>query len=127
MAKKVLLVGHCGPDSGYLAMAVRSAVGEVEFLHASNSDELSLILDEGVDLVLLNRLLGYSFSSNLGVELIRQLKPRYPSTRMMLVSNYPDAQATAVAAGALPGFGKRDIGTHRVTKVLNAALATEPV
>ena len=29
---------------------------------------------------------------------------------MMLVSNYEDAQNEAVAAGALPGFGKASLG-----------------
>jgi hypothetical protein len=41
---------------------------------------------------------------------------------MMLVSNYPDAQAAAVAAGAVPGFGKREIGTPRVAQVIREAL-----
>jgi hypothetical protein len=39
------------------------------------------------------------------------------------VSNYPDAQAAAVAAGGMPGFGKREIGTPRVGQVIRDALA----
>jgi hypothetical protein len=42
--------------------------------------------------------------------------------KMMLVSNYPDAQAAAEKAGALPGFGKRDIGSPRVKELLRDAL-----
>jgi hypothetical protein len=41
----------------------------------------------------------------------------------MLVSNYADAQQAAVAAGALPGFGKREIGTPKVKELLRSALA----
>ena len=39
MSKKVLLVGHCGPDSSYLRMAVKRAVPEVDILMADDSDE----------------------------------------------------------------------------------------
>jgi len=42
--------------------------------------------------------------------------------KAMLVSNYPEAQAAAVAEGALPGFGKREIGTPRVGELLREAL-----
>ena len=35
-----------------------------------------------------------------------------------------DAQAAAVANGALPGFGKREIGSPRVLEILKAALET---
>jgi hypothetical protein len=41
---------------------------------------------------------------------------------MMLVSNYADAQQAAVAAGALPGFGKRELGTPRVSQLIRDAL-----
>ncbi len=45
---------------------------------------------------------------------------------MMLVSNYPDAQAAAVANGALPGFGKREIGSPRVIELIKGALEASP-
>ena len=35
----------------------------------------------------------------------------------------PLAQAAAVVAGALPGFGKREIGSARVTQLLREVLA----
>jgi hypothetical protein len=44
----------------------------------------------------------------------------------MLVSNYPDAQAAAVAAGALPGFGKRELGSARIPELIRSALQGEP-
>jgi hypothetical protein len=40
----------------------------------------------------------------------------------MLVSNYAEAQAAAVAAGAVPGFGKREIGQPRVAQLIREAL-----
>jgi hypothetical protein len=57
--------------------------------------------------------------------MIGAMRAQYPALRMMLVSNHPDAQTAAVAAGALPGFGKRQIGTPRVSEVLRQALAPQ--
>lgn len=123
MSKKILLVGHCGPDSSYLRMAVRSADKDAAIIAADDAAELRQALDgDGIDLILFNRELGYGFDEDGGVEVIKWLKPNYPSLKMMLVSNYPDAQAAAIKAGALPGFGKRDIGGKQVVELLRKAL-----
>jgi DNA-binding NarL/FixJ family response regulator len=123
MSKKVLLVGHCGPDSSYLRMSIKRAVPEADILMADDSDELSKTLQSNnVDLILFNRELGYGFDPDEGVEAIRVLRQGRLNTKMMLVSNYPDAQQAAVAAGAMPGFGKRELGTPRVTELLRHAL-----
>ena len=58
-----------------------------------------------------------------GVDIIREFRATHPHIKTMLVSNYPEAQASAVAAGALPGFGKREIGSPRIGQVIRAALA----
>jgi two-component system chemotaxis response regulator CheY len=126
MAKKVLLVGHCGPDSSYLRMAIKRAVPEADILMADDSDELSKsIQNENIDLILFNRELGYGFDPDEGVEAIRVLRQGRLNTKMMLVSNYQDAQQAAVSAGAMPGFGKRELGTPRVTELLREALGVE--
>jgi DNA-binding NtrC family response regulator len=122
MPKRVALVGHCGPDSSYLRMAVSSAAKDVKVLMADDNDELQRVLKEGVDLLLFNRQLDFGFDETEGVALMRQLHHRHPELKMMLVSNYPEAQAAAEKAGALPGFGKRDIGSARVKELLGEAL-----
>ena len=122
--KKVVLVGHCGPDSSYLRMAVMSADRSIQVLMADDMDELkSLVERGGVDLLLLNRELSWGFDDKEGVDVIRELRATHPNIKTMLVSNYPEAQAAAVVAGALPGFGKREIGTPRVGQVIREALA----
>ena len=123
MPRKIVLVGHCGPDSSYLRMAVSRSVREAQILMADDQRELDELLAGGVDLLLLNRVLDYGFEQTEGVELIRQLRAAHPQLRVMLVSNYPEAQAQALAAGALAGFGKREIGSPRVTELLRAAMA----
>src|SRR5205823_2998201 len=106
--KKVALVGHCGPDSSYLRMTLNKALNnDVSIIMADDDTDLSCALGNGVDLVLFNRELGYGFSETQGVRVIEQLRKSNPSLKMMLVTNYADVQAAAIAAGALPGFGKR--------------------
>ena len=123
MPKRVVLVGHCGPDSSYLTMAVRSALKDAQVTAADSESELDAELVAGASLLLLNRVLDYGFATNSGVELLQDLKQKHPNLKAMLVSNYADAQAAAVKAGALPGFGKRDIGSAKVKEMLQGAIA----
>jgi DNA-binding NarL/FixJ family response regulator len=123
MAKKIILVGHCGPDSSYLRMAVSGASKDVAIAHAHDDASLDKLIDDGADLVLLNRQLEYGFSTEEGVAMIERLREKYPQVKMMLVSNYPEAQEAAVKAGALLGFGKSQIGTPRVAELIRQALS----
>ena len=91
-------------------------------LAADDQDELNQALSEGVDLLLLNREMPYGFEEDYGVELIRKLRAKHPRVKMMLVSNYAEAQAQAIAAGAVPGFGKREIGSKKIAQLINDAL-----
>ena len=125
MPKKIALVGHCGPDSSYLRMVVQRAGKDVQVLMADDDTDLSRVLSAGVDLILFNRELGYGFTYQTGVEAIKHLRKVSPHLKTMLVSNYPDAQAAAVAEGALPGFGKREIGSPRVVELIQEALGVE--
>ena len=125
MSKRVVLVGHCGPDSSYLRMAVSRVQRELIVNMADDDRELFREIEQGADLVLLNRVLDYGFEQTEGAALIAELKAQYPDLKTMLVSNYPEAQAEAVAAGALPGFGKRELGSERVTRLLREALADQ--
>ncbi len=123
MPKKIALVGHCGPDSSYLRMTVSKADRTAQVLMADDEQELQRVLADGVDLLLLNRQLDYGFDECDGVSLLKRLRKIYPELKAMLVSNYPDAQAAAVAEGALPGFGKRELNTPKVAELIREALA----
>ena len=123
MAKKIALVGHCGPDSSYLRIAVSAADRSAEIMAADDSSELNKVLKNGVDLLLLNREMPYGFEDSEGVGLIRKLRTKHPGVKMMLVSNYAEAQAAAIAAGAMPGFGKRELNTPKVAELIRDALA----
>jgi hypothetical protein len=125
MPKKIALVGHCGPDSSFLRIAVSKAERDAMVLSVDDDSDLKRVLNDGVDLLLLNRQLDYGFDEREGVALIRKIRANYPNAKTMLVSNYPEAQAAAIAEGALPGFGKREIGTPKVNELLRNALRQE--
>jgi DNA-binding NarL/FixJ family response regulator len=127
MPKKVVLIGHCGPDSSYLRITVQKALGDAVVSMADDEQDLQKALESGVDLLLINRTLDYGFKQEGGAELIAHLRAENPKLRAMLVSNYPEAQAEAVAAGAIPGFGKRELGSPRVAQLLRDALAEESI
>jgi len=127
MLKRIALIGHCGPDSSYLRMAVSRAARDTTVVAIDSEEELQQAIDDGVDLLLINRKLDYGFDESEGVAVIRRLRAEHPELRMMLVSNYPEAQAAALAAGALPGFGKRDIGSPRATELIRDALSDAQV
>lgn len=119
------LVGHCGADASYLRIAVAaSAPGSHVVVFHDETDLFSSLGAAELDLVLLNRRVDYGFTVSDGVELVRQIKARRPQQRVMMVSNFPETQAAAEAAGALPGFGKREIGSAKVKERIAAALAS---
>lgn len=122
MAKitRVILVGHCGADSGMLHRVVGDALKNVPV--AVCNDERSLESQARPDsLLLVNRVLDGAFSAGGGIDLIRAIAKRKEKPAMMLVSNYAEAQAEAVAAGALPGFGKSQAYDAATAKLLQGA------
>jgi hypothetical protein len=76
------------------------------------------------DLLLVNRALDGDFAEPDGIALIRRLAASRegPAPALMLISNYPEAQAQAVAAGAVAGFGKKELNTPRAAGCLRAAV-----
>jgi CheY-like chemotaxis protein len=106
-------------------MAISSADRSAKIVAAEDPAELNQLINTGAALVLLNRVLGYDFDGLGGVDVITQLRQTHPHVKTMLVSNYAEAQSAAVAAGALPGFGKRELGSPRVPQLLRTALGLE--
>jgi two-component system, chemotaxis family, chemotaxis protein CheY len=121
--KRIVLVGHCGPDSSFLRMTISRAVKDATILMADDEAHLDKLVNEGVDLLLLNRVLDFGFSVDLGTDLIRKLRQERPELKLMLITNYPEVQTEAVKLGALPGFGKREMGSPKVAELLRNALA----
>ncbi len=122
MSKKVVLVGHCGADSSFLKMAVQKADPEATVVVANDAADLKREIAEGAPLVLVNRVLEYGYEYEEGVQLIAAWRNVNPAARWMMVSNYPEAHEATAKVGGLRGFGKREIGSPRVTELIRTAL-----
>jgi two-component system, chemotaxis family, chemotaxis protein CheY len=110
VAKRVLSVGQCFADHSAISRTLQTEFG-VEVVPADDAAEaLARLRLEPFDLVLVNRILDRDGSQ--GVELIKEMKADLETAQVpvMLVSNYEDSQRDAVAAGAVPGFGKSALG-----------------
>lgn len=115
-----ILIGHCGADRHLLKNAINRAVPGSTIEFAADHATLRQHLDSA-PILLINRVLDGGFETDSGVELISTLAKSEPKARMLLISNHDDAQQQAVAAGALPGFGKRDVNSPRTAELLRSA------
>jgi hypothetical protein len=117
--KTVALVGHCGPDMFALRSALRSVLPGAEIVTVQDEKSLATTAAEA-DLLLVNRVLDGRFEDESGLKLIERLSGATPA--VMLISNFPDAQAAATDAGAAPGFGKKELYSDTMRDRLRAAL-----
>ncbi|HEY2415913.1 MAG TPA: response regulator [Pirellulaceae bacterium] len=113
MPKRVLDIGNCVPDHAairrLLETTFRADVTQVD----DGPGALAALRKEPFDLILVNRKLDIDYSD--GLEIIQQIKahPKLAAIPCMLITNYPDQQQLAVAAGAEPGFGKKELHTDQ--------------
>jgi two-component system, chemotaxis family, chemotaxis protein CheY len=122
MTKRVLDVGNCAMDHGAIR-AMLEKTFDAEVVQADGAgDALAALRRQPFDLVLVNRKLDQDYSD--GLDIIKQIKAdgKLSSVPCMLITNYPDQQDVAVAAGAEYGFGKKALAapeTHqRLAKFL---------
>jgi len=119
---RVLDVGNCGHDHGQISRMLERNFGAVLEIAHSADETVERLAREHFDLVLINRKLDNDYSD--GLEVVKRIKsdPKLKHTPVMLVTNYPDHQAMAVAEGALPGFGKLELGSPATQERLSAVL-----
>ncbi|MBL8877907.1 MAG: hypothetical protein JNG88_02210 [Phycisphaerales bacterium] len=119
---RVLDVGNCDPDHAGIKWVIEGAfqaqVDRVMFV----PDALRMMRETHYALVLVNRLIFEDQSE--GIELIRAARAdaSLAAIPIMMVSNLPAAQETAVAAGAAPGFGKARLGKSDMLAALEQFL-----
>ena len=106
MGKQVLSIGQCGPDHCTLSRFIESHFQATVTPAQVCTDSLDHLEKQPFDLILVNRKLDADYSD--GLDVLRKIKSdeRFQSIPVMLVTNYPEHQEQAVAAGAVPGFGK---------------------
>lgn len=119
--KQVILVGHCGADSGTLSVVIGRASPNMAVLRVNDASSLDRAVTADT-LLLVNRVLDGSFSDAGGIELIRRVRARAGAPAAILISNYADAQRDAEQAGALPGFGKSQAWDESTVQMLRRVL-----
>ena len=124
MLKRVLDVGQCDYDHGNIK-ALCASVGSVAIRAHTLNDALSAARAQTPDLVLVNRLLDVDHSEGLAVIAAFKGDPALAKTPIMMVSNLPEAQAQAVAQGALLGFGKKALQAPETAALLSKALRAD--
>lgn len=122
-SKTILSVGQCRPDHAAISHFITSNF-DVQILVADVADEaLEMVRSHRPHLILINRKLDADYSD--GMEIIRSIKAdeTIAEIHVMLVSNYPDWQQKAVAAGALYGFGKAELNSPDTVQRIREALS----
>lgn len=123
MGVRILDVGQCGFDHAAISGLLQQ-IASADVDAAGTAGETEKLLQQNqYNLVLVNRILDRDGSS--GIDLIKQLRQIPNCPPLMLVSNLHDAQAKAVAAGALQGFGKSTLHLPQVAEHLREVLAAQ--
>lgn len=123
MMKRILDVGNCGFDHSSLARMVEREFGAEAIAAHDASEALRQAKSGKYALVVVNRVLDGDGSS--GLEIIQSLKndPETKDVPVMMITNYADHEAKAVAAGAEPGFGKSTLNDPQTRARLARFLA----
>lgn len=123
---RVLDVGQCSPD--------HDAIHQLITAHFDANVDRVMFVEEALeamhrtryDLVLVNRVIFDDGSD--GMELIQRTRAdeALADVPIMMVSNYADAQADALDAGAEPGFGKAHLSDPATLEKLGRHLPSRP-
>jgi two-component system chemotaxis response regulator CheY len=96
---------------------------DVEVLQADQwIDTQRILSSKTVDLILINRKLDIDYSD--GMDILKSLKSHEATQHIpvMLVTNYPEHQQSAVEAGGVYGFGKLELDSPQTHERLGQFL-----
>ncbi len=121
-SRRILSVGQCIADHSRIVHLFHSTFGAEVVAADTAREAVDLLRQQRFDLVLANRV--FDLDGDSGIDFIRQMNAdeQLRNTPVMLVSNYEDAQARAVAAGAKPGFGKSSLREPATMELLHGYL-----
>jgi CheY-like chemotaxis protein len=122
MSKRVLDVGNCVPDHAAIRRLIEANFDASVAQANDLAGAVAELQRQSADLVLVNRKLDLDYSD--GMAIVRHLKsdPTWAKLPVMLITNYPEHQANAVAAGAEPGFGKQELRSTETLEKLKRFL-----
>lgn len=120
--KKVLSVGQCNPDhnsiKNYFESTFQCRITRID----STEEALEELQKNRYDLVLVNRKLDIDYTDGTILVESMQKDENLKTVPIMLVSNYPEFQEEAVKSGAVPGFGKAELGKPSCFQILGKYL-----
>jgi CheY-like chemotaxis protein len=124
MVKTVIDCGNCGPDYNAIRQMVQANFEAVVLQTHGLEDTLELLGQREVNLITVNRKLDRDYTD--GMDVIRGIKsdPRFESIPVMLVTNYDEHQQSAMAEGAVRGFGKLTVRDPKTVELLQQYLGT---
>lgn len=123
MTKTILDIGNCGPDHGAVTRFFTTHFPGSEVAQADKLDDaLPKMKATSFDLVVVNRKLDCDYTD--GLDVIKALKadPATADVPMMLITNLPEHQELAEAAGAVRGFGKLEYDKLETLERVKAVL-----
>lgn len=123
MPKRVLDIGNCDPDHHAIKRLIEREFEAVVVRSHGQDDSLRALREQRYDLVLVNRVMDRDGSEGLPIIQAMKQDADLAEIPVLMITNYPDHQETAVAAGAEPGFGKRDLGKGQTIALLAVHLA----
>ena len=121
MLEKILLVGHCVPDTFMLKSKMRQLFPDATVDNCNSQSDMEAKMSEK-SLLLVNRVLDGSFAAAGGIELIEQHAKSDDSPKLMLISNFNESQEQAIAVGAMLGFGKSELGSEATEEKLKKVM-----
>ncbi len=123
VSRKVLDVGQCNPDHARITEFLQREF-DVEIQRAHSFDEaVKSALDTPFDLILINRILDADGTAGMAILYELKSQPSTADVPVMIVSNYLDAQNSAVESGAIRGFGKSELNKPATREMLAKYLA----
>lgn len=123
---RVLDVGQCTPDHANIARLLKQEFDAVVD-RAKTTEQVTYMTGfYDYDLVLVNRILDADGSAGLTLIELMKSSDELRTVPVMLVSNFADAQAQAVQAGAIRGFGKDALGDPATIDLLAIHLKPQP-
>lgn len=123
MSKTVLSIGQCSADHASISRLLQTKFQAI--IKTADSIEEAVKHshnNSSIDLILVNRI--FDLTGEEGLNFIRDhLAGPAKLIPVILVSNYADAQDSAVALGAKRGFGKAALNSPETEKILREFLS----
>jgi len=119
---RVLSVGNCGFDHSNLSSMLADHFGADVLPVAATDTALDQIQGGEFDLVIVNRI--FDETGEAGISFIERMMQDIASPPpVMLLSNFPEAQAQAIDQGAVAGFDKAAMTAPETIDRLAAVLS----